>query len=125
MSAATVMAADVIASLKSGVLLNGTVRSHSTNGSMNIAWIAIELPVVEERQVLVKDEQNLQPGQQVVIECVPNPLKPERYMFRMVEVLKPNPVEAIKSLLPRSKSCAQRRNNSALRRRVASNASKT
>jgi hypothetical protein len=120
MSAATVMATDVIASLKSGVLLNGTVRSHSTNGSMNIAWIAIELPVVGERQVLVKDEQNLQPGQQVVVECVPNPQKPERYMFRMVEVLKPMPTVVTSSLVQRLKNRCQWRVKCSLLRHAAS-----
>jgi hypothetical protein len=119
MSAATVMATDVIASLKSGVLLNGTVRSHSTDGSTNIAWIAIELPVVGERQVLVKDEQNLQPGQQVAIECVPNPLKPERHMFRMVEV-SPMPTVATSSLVQRLKNRCQWRVKSMARRLVAS-----
>jgi hypothetical protein len=82
MSAAKEMAKDVIASLKSGVLFNGIVRSHSTDGSMNIAWIAVVLPLVGERQVLVKDEENLELGQQVIIECVPNPEKPGRHMFR-------------------------------------------
>ena len=85
MSAAKVVAKDVIASLKSGVLLKGIVRSQSSDGSISIAWIAIELPVVGERQVLVNNEQNLQLGQQVVIECVPNPETPERHMFRMAE----------------------------------------
>jgi hypothetical protein len=118
MNAATVMAKDVIASLKSGVLLKGTVRSHSTNGSMNIAWIAIELPVVGERQVLVKDEQSLQLGRQVVIECIPNPFKPERYMFRIVEVL-PVPTVAASSLVPRSKGRCQVRGKGMVRHRVA------
>jgi hypothetical protein len=78
------IARNVIASLKTGALLKGTVRSHSTYyGSIDIAWIAIEFPVVGERQVAVKSERNLQLGQEVVIECVPNPLKPGHYMFRM------------------------------------------
>ncbi len=87
---------------------------------MNIAWVAIELPVVGDRQVLVKDEQNLKPGQNVVIECVPNPLMPERYLFRMVEVLMRNPTVATKSrVVPRSKSCVQRRSIFIVRRDVA------
>jgi hypothetical protein len=115
------MAKDILTSLKSGVLLNGTVRSRSTVGLIEIAWIVIELPVVGERVILVKNEQNLQSGQQVVIECVPNPLNPERYTFRMVEVLTPTTTVATKSLvLPRSKSCGQRRRKVTVRRRVAS-----
>jgi hypothetical protein len=108
MRTTSTLAKDVLASLKSGVLLNGTVRSRSTEGLIELAWIAIELPVVGERVVLVKDERNLQPGQQVVIECVPNPLKPERYMFRMIEVLTPTTTVVTKSLvLLRSRSRCQ------------------
>lgn len=79
------IAKNVIAILKSGALLKGIVRAHSTDGCMDIAWVAIELPVVGERQVAVKCEANLQPGQEVVIECVPNPQKPGRYMFQLAE----------------------------------------
>jgi hypothetical protein len=79
------LAKNVITVLKSGALLKGTVRSHSMNGSKDIAWIAIELPVVGERQVAVQCEQNLQLGQEVVIECVPNPEKPGRYRFQMAD----------------------------------------
>ena len=123
MKTTSAMAKDVLASLKSGVLLNGTVRSRSIVDSIEIAWITIELPVVGERVVLVRDEQNLRPGQQVVIECVPNPSKPERFLFRMVEVLTPEPTTATKSLgvVPRSKSCVQRWNKFIVRRHVASN----
>jgi hypothetical protein len=120
MSAAKVTAKDVLASLKSGVLLKGTVRSHSTAGSTNIAWIALELPVVGERQVLVADEQNLRPGQQVVIECVPNLLKPGSYRFRLVEVLMPKPVGAMRSLAAGPKSRCSWRSQCKGRRRAAS-----
>ena len=121
MNAENGMAKVILASLKSGVLLNGTVRSHSTNGSMNIAWIAIELPVVGDRQVLVQDEQNLQPGQKVVLACVPNPLMPQRYLFRVVEVSIRNPTVATKSrVAPRSKARVRRRRKNAVRRHVAS-----
>lgn len=101
MSTATVKAMDVIASLKSGALLTGLVRSHTTDQAMKLAWIAIDLPEIGERLVPVKDEQNLQPGQQIAIECVPNPLHPERYMFRMVAVLRPEPVATSSSSLQR------------------------
>jgi hypothetical protein len=80
---ANVKAREVLASLKSGVLLKGTVRSRSTDGGTAIAWIAVLLPAVGERQILVKDEPQLQPGQKVVIQCVPNPRKPERYIFHL------------------------------------------
>jgi hypothetical protein len=80
---ANLKAKEVLASLKSGVLLKGTVRSHSTYGSTGIACIAIQLPAVGERRILVKDEQHLQPGRKVVIQCVPNPLKPECYIFQL------------------------------------------
>ena len=119
MNATSAMAKDILASLKSGVLLNGTVRAHSTDGSIEIAWITIELPMVGDRQVLALDEHNLQPGQQVVIQCVPNPLKPERYAFRIVKVLRPHSVEASRAFLPRSKNCGQRRTEFTFRRRVA------
>ena len=74
---------EVLARLKSGVPLKGTVRSHSIHGSTAIAWVAIRLPAVGDRQVLVRDAPQLQPGQKVVIQCVPNPLKPEHYMFHL------------------------------------------
>jgi hypothetical protein len=78
-----VQAREVLDSLKSGVLLEGTVRSRSMLGDTAIAWIAIHLPAVGERQVLVRDQPQLRPGQQVVIQCVPNPRKPEHYMFHL------------------------------------------
>jgi hypothetical protein len=78
------IAKSVIANLKSGGLLKGTVQSLTPGGVMDVAWIAIELPVLGERQVPVKNEKNLQIGQEVVIECVPNPFKPGRYLFRTV-----------------------------------------
>lgn len=120
MGAATVMVRDVIASLKSGVLLKGIIRSHSINRSMNVAWIAIEFPVVGEREILVKDEQNLQVGQQVVIECVPNPKKPERHMFRVAEVLMPRPTRSASSLIQWLKNRCQWRVKCRLGAQVAS-----
>jgi hypothetical protein len=118
------MAKDVLASLKSGVLLNGTVRSRSAVGLIEIAWIVIDLPVLGERVILVKNEQNLQSGQQVVIECVPNPLNAERYTFRMVEVLTPTTTVGPPNLWccrgPRSKNCVQGRSKRTVRRYVAS-----
>ena len=80
---ANVKARKLLANLKSGVPLNGTVRSHSTQGSTHLAWVAIRLPALGERQILVRDAPQLQPGQRVVIQCVPNPLRPEHYIFHL------------------------------------------
>jgi hypothetical protein len=33
----------------------------------------------------VKCEENLQLGQEVVVECIPSPQKPGRYMFQLAE----------------------------------------
>jgi hypothetical protein len=77
------IAHSVIENLKAGVIFKGTVRSHSSAGAVNITWIAIQLPLAEERQVLVKGEPGLRLGQDVLVECVPNPSKPEHYMFRI------------------------------------------
>jgi hypothetical protein len=121
MNAENGMAKHILASLKSGVLFKGTVRSHSADGSMNIAWVTIELPVVGDRQVLVKYDQNLQPGQKVVIECVPNALKPKRYLFRVVKVLTSNPTVVSQSpMVPGLKTCVQRRGRNAVHRHGAS-----
>jgi hypothetical protein len=123
MSAAKVTAKDVLASLKSGVLYTGTVRSVATEGSEHIAWIAIELPVVGERQVLVTDEQNLRCGQQVCVACVPNPLKPGSYMFELVEVLTldltPKLSAPANSLVARLQSRCHWREQFKVRRRMA------
>jgi hypothetical protein len=80
---ANVKAREILARLKSGAPLKGTVRARSMEGATDVAWIAIQLDAVGERQVLVKDEPQLQPGQQVVIQCFPDPSKPEHYMFHL------------------------------------------
>jgi hypothetical protein len=77
------IARTVIANLKSGVLLQGTVCSLYTGRAMNIAWVGFELPGIGERQVAVKNENDLQLGQEVVLECVPNPFRPGHYLFRI------------------------------------------
>jgi small nuclear ribonucleoprotein (snRNP)-like protein len=76
---ANLQAKDIVVSLKSGALLKGIVRS--LDDSMDIAWIAIELPAIGDRQVAVKNAGHLKPGGKVVIQCVPNPSQPERYQF--------------------------------------------
>jgi hypothetical protein len=52
-------------------------------GSTAVAWIAIRLGAMGDRQVLVKDGAQLRPGQQVVIRCVPDPGRAEHYMFQL------------------------------------------
>jgi hypothetical protein len=88
---ANVQAREILASLKSGALLTGTVRSHSMEGSTAVAWIAIRLGAMGERQVLVKGEAQLRPGQQVVIQCVPDPLRPDHYRFHLAPEGAPRP----------------------------------
>ena len=82
-TATNAIAKNLLASLKSGVFLKGTVRSHSTYGPTNIAWIAVEFPAVGERLLPVKTGHILLLGREVVIECVPNPCKPGHCMFQL------------------------------------------
>ena len=82
--AINVIAESVRESLKSGLLLKGTVRAHAVEGSIATTWIAIELPGLGARQVAVHCEKNLPLGQEVMIQCVPNPLNPGRYKFQIV-----------------------------------------
>ena len=69
------IARNVLACLKSGAVLKGTVCSQPTDGSMDVVLISIDLPGIGERQVAVKSGQNLQFGQEVVMQCVPRPHK--------------------------------------------------
>ena len=79
---ANLQAKEFVANLRSGVVINGIVRSvdHSTN----MRWIAIELPGMEERRINVKDAANLHPGDIVSLQCVPNPVRAGCYLFRVV-----------------------------------------
>jgi hypothetical protein len=81
--ATNVIAESVRESLKSGLLLKGTVRAHAIEGSIATTWIAIELPGLGARQVAVHCEKHLPLGQEVTIQCVPNPLNPGRYKFQI------------------------------------------
>lgn len=81
--ATNVIAESILESLKSGLLLKGTVHSHASDGSIGTAWIAVDLPGIGGRQVAVHCEQHLQLGQEVVVQCVPNPLNPGRYKFQI------------------------------------------
>jgi len=76
----------MVAILKAGGRLKGTVHSHSNYGSTNITWIAVEFPVVGDRQVPVKGEHDLPIGKEVVVECVPHPFKAGRYVFHLAGV---------------------------------------
>jgi hypothetical protein len=73
----------VIENLQSGGVMKGTVVSHATVGGVDAAWVAIELPMLGQRQVLVREQQELGIGEEIAIECVPNVSKPSRYVFRM------------------------------------------
>ena len=81
--ATNVIAESVLESLKSGLLLKGTVRSHAIDGSVAATWIAIDLPGIGERQVAVYWDQHLKIGQEVMIQCVPNPQYRGRYKFQI------------------------------------------
>ena len=85
-SASNEFARNMIAILKAGGHLKGTVKSHSSYGSTDITWVAVEFPVVGDRQVPIKCDQNLQLGQEVVVECVPHPFKAGRYVFKLAGV---------------------------------------
>ena len=73
----------VIESLQSGGVFQGAVVSHATVDGVEVARVAIELPMIGQRQILVRDDRELRIGEQVAIECVPNFSKPSRYVFRM------------------------------------------
>ena len=79
-----VQAKEILASLKSGVPIMGTVRSRDAHASTHAAWIAIQLPELGERQVSVPNQPDLRPGQQVILQCLPDPLNPEHYSFRVM-----------------------------------------
>jgi hypothetical protein len=81
--ATNVIAESILESLKSGLVVKGTVRSHAREGSIDTAWIEVDFPGIGSRQVAVHCEQSLQVGQEVVIQCVPNPLNPGRYKFEI------------------------------------------
>jgi hypothetical protein len=77
------VARSVIESLQSGAVFEGTVVSHATVDGVEAARVAIELPMIGQRQVMVRDDRELRIGEQVAIECVPSVSKPSRYVFRM------------------------------------------
>jgi hypothetical protein len=77
------VARNVIDSLQSGAVFQGTVVSHTTVSGVEMTRVALELPMIGQRQVLVSDSQELRIGEQVGIECVPNDSKPNRFVFRM------------------------------------------
>ena len=82
-SAVNVIARGVLDSLKSGGLLKGTVRSNSKIGEIEAVWVVIEIPTIGERQILVRADETLQIGQDVMIECIPTLSDTKRYVFRM------------------------------------------
>ena len=83
--ATNVIAESVLESLKSGLLVKGTVRANTLDGSIATSWIGIDLPGIGERQVAVHSDRHLKIGQEVMIQCVPNPLNPGRYKFQVAD----------------------------------------
>jgi hypothetical protein len=83
--AANVIAASILDSLKSGASMRGVVSSYTPDSAISTTWISIELPGAGQWQVAVHCEKRYQPGQQVVLRCVPNPFNPRRYKFDIVE----------------------------------------
>jgi hypothetical protein len=81
-SAVNVIAKGVLESLKAGGLLKGTVRANSKVAGVDAVWVVIQIPVLGERQILVRDDKQLQVGQDVIIECVPTVSDTKRYVFR-------------------------------------------
>ena len=77
------IARGVMDSMQSGGHFKGTVVSYATVGGVEVARVALEIPMLGERQVLVPDEHEFPIGQEVAIECVHNESKPARYVFRM------------------------------------------
>jgi hypothetical protein len=75
-------ARNLVACLKSGTLLTATVRS--VDNSMDTAWISLEFPDIGERKVPVKNLGHVQPGDRVIVQCVPDPVRPQRFVFRMI-----------------------------------------
>ena len=75
-------ARSLVACLKSGTLLKGTVRS--VDKSMDTAWICLEFPDTDERQVPVIGVDHVHVGDHVMVQCIPDPLRPEHYVFRMI-----------------------------------------
>jgi hypothetical protein len=91
MSAASVrenvVARKLLTDIKAGELLKGVVSSSSTSGSQELAWIIIQLPLLGERRVSVKNESGLRPGQKVLLRCVPDPVQPQRYVFQLADAV--------------------------------------
>jgi hypothetical protein len=80
-SIANQQARNLVACLKSGTLLKGAVRS--VDETMDIAWISLDFPDLDERQVPVKGADHVRVGDNVMVQCIPDPARPEHYVFRM------------------------------------------
>jgi hypothetical protein len=77
------IARGVMESLQAGDQFKGTVVSYASVGGVEVARVALEIPMLGERQVLVRDEHDFAIGQEVAVECVHNESKPSRFVFRM------------------------------------------
>lgn len=89
MSAASVrenvVARKLLAEMKSGGLLKGFVSSTSANGLQDIAWVVVQFPLLGDRRVCVTNEAGVRPGQTVALRCVPDPVRPQRFMFQLAD----------------------------------------
>lgn len=84
-SAVNVIARSVLDSLKTGSALKGTVHSYCKTGAVDAVWVTIQIPLVGQRRILVRNDQQLQRGDDCVIECVPL-LSGTRHIFRISDV---------------------------------------
>jgi hypothetical protein len=82
-SAVNAIAKGVVTSLKAGGLLSGTVRAQTKLGDVDAVWVVVQLPLLGERKILIKNQEHLRVGQDVAIECVPTLSDSKRYVFRV------------------------------------------
>jgi hypothetical protein len=80
-----VVAKKILAEMKAGGLLKGFVSSTSANDSQDVAWVVVELPLLGYRRVCVTNEPGLRPGQKVALRCVPDPVRPQRFLFQLAD----------------------------------------
>ena len=82
--ATNVIAGSILESLKSGLHVKGIVLSYTSEGAVGTASVAIEFAGIGLRQVLVHCEHKLEAGEEVELQCVPNPVNPGHFIFKVV-----------------------------------------
>ena len=92
-SASNEFARNMVAILKAGGHLREPLNRTRIMVPPASHWIAVEFPLVGERQVPVKCEQDLPLGQEVVVECVPHPFKAGRYVFQLAGAVPPAEID--------------------------------